>query len=251
MHHLIAFIRPPESRFLRDAKPGVPFIPGKYEAGRGNVEDSIPPELLIGWAPGLPPTECAPGEAKLIKAGSDIVLQFHYTPNGTATSDISKVGLIFAKEPPKRRVMTMSAMNAFLKIPPNNPNYETHSQITLKEDVNLVSLMPHMHLRGKDFEFRAVYPTGETQTLLKVAYDFNWQLSYVEDKPLLLPKNTRIECTAHYDNSANNKYNPDPSKEVRWGDQTFEEMMIGFFDVSFPAKMDAKDLLRSRAGRSD
>ena len=252
MHHIIAFVRPPGSRWLKDAKPGVPFIPGRGERGQRNVEDSVPGELLAGWAPGVPPTVCERGEAKLVKAGSDLVFQLHYTPNGKATSDVSRIGLIFAKEPPERRVMSMSAMNAFIKIPPGDPNYESHSQLTLKEDVNLVSLTPHMHLRGKDFEFRAVYPTGETETLLKVPhYDFNWQLAYRLEKERLLPKNTRIECTAHFDNSANNPANPDPSKEVRWGDQTFEEMMIGFFDVSFPAAMEPRDILRGRAPKTE
>jgi hypothetical protein len=107
-------------------------------------------------------------------------------------------------------------------------------------------MMPHMHLRGKDFQYRAVYPTGETQILLNVPhYDFNWQLSYVLKDELLLPKNTRIECTAHHDNSSNNPFNPDPTKEVRWGDQTFEEMMIGWFDVAFDSKMDPA-VLRQR-----
>ena len=250
VHHIIAFIRPPGSRWLKDAQPGVPFIPDR-SARTARVEDSVPGELLVGYAPGLPPTECKPGEAKLVKAGSDIILQLHYTPNGKATTDKTRIGIVFAKEPPQRRVMTMNAMNFFLKIPPGDPNYETHSQITLKQDVNLVSMMPHMHLRGKDFEYRAVYPTGETQVLLKVPhYDFNWQLSYVLDKELLLPKDTRIECTAHFDNSPNNAANPDPTKEVRWGDQTWEEMMIGWFDVSFDAKFDPA-ALRQQRGRSD
>ncbi len=118
--------------------------------------------------------------------------------------------------------------------------------------VPLVSLMPHMHLRGKDFLFKAVYSTGESQVLLNVPrYDFNWQLSYVEDRELPLPKGTRIECTAHYDNSANNPANPNPSKEVLWGDQTFEEMMIGFFDVSFDAKADPTPLRVQQRERSE
>ena len=246
MHHVIAFIRPPGSSWLRDAEPGVPFIPGHQGPGAlganalppppaqaGNFQDQMPGELLVGYAPGTPPMECKSGEAKLVKAGSDIVLQLHYTPNGKATTDRSKIGVIFAKAPVERRVMTMMALNFFLKIPPGDPNYEVHSQITLRQDTDLVSLMPHMHLRGKDFLYKAVYPTGETQTLLSVPhYDFNWQLAYFEEKELPLPKGTRIECTAHFDNSANNAANPDSTKEVHWGDQTWEEMMIGFFDVA-------------------
>ena len=129
MHHVIAFLRPPGSRWLKDAKPGIPYIPERWSGQRrpgeaetrqpasANLEDQIPGELLVGFAPGLPPTQCKPGEAKLIKAGSDIVLQLHYTPNGKATTDRTRIGLIFAKEPPQRRVMTMMAMNVFLKIP--------------------------------------------------------------------------------------------------------------------------------------
>jgi hypothetical protein len=248
MHHIIAFVRPPGSSWLKDAEPGVPFIPGKTvstkqtlanpsQAKPNNIQDQVPGELLVGYAPGLPPTECKPGEAKLVKAGSDIVLQLHYTPNGKAVSDRSKIGLVFAKEPPQRRVMTMNALNVFLKIPPGDPNYEVHSQATIPQDAMLVSMMPHMHLRGKDFLYKAVYPIGETQTLLNVPhYDFNWQLGYVLDKELVLPKGTKIECTAHFDNSPNNAANPDPAKEVHWGDQTWEEMMIGWFDVSIDAR---------------
>jgi hypothetical protein len=269
MHHIIAFLRPPGSRWLKDAQPGVPFIPEHFGAARqqakqeqqakaekpakkGNLEDQLPGELLVGFAPGLPPTECKPGEAKLVKAGSDIILQLHYTPNGKATTDRSRIGLIFAKEPPQRRVMTMNAMNVFLKIPPGDGNYEARAQATIPQDVTLVNLMPHMHLRGKDFLYTAVYPTGESQVLLNVPhFDFNWQLAYVEDKQLLLPKGTRIECVAHYDNSANNPANPDATKEVRWGDQTWEEMMIGWFDVSFDAKADPTPLRQRQRDRSE
>ena len=247
IHHIIAFVRPPGSRWLKDAKPGVPYIPERWNAPdrqakrekavQGNIEEQVPGEMLVGYAPGVPAAKLKPGEAKLVPAGSDIVFQLHYTPNGKATTDISKVGLIFAKSPVERRIMTMSAMNVFIKIPAGDPNYEAHSHITLSQPVDLVNMAPHMHLRGKDFLFKAVYPTGESQVLLNVPhYDFNWQLSYVENQELPLPKGTRIECTAHYDNSVNNPANPDPTKVVQWGDQTFEEMMIGFFDVSFDAK---------------
>jgi hypothetical protein len=249
MHHVIAFIRPPGSKWLTDYPVNEPFIPKRDGRGQQRAQDSIPTELLVGWAPGLPPTILNDGQAKLVPAGSDIILQLHYTPNGKPTNDITKVGLIFAKEPPKERVMTMNAMNVFLKIPPGEPNYESHAKITLNQDVKLVSLMPHMHLRGKDFEYQAVYPTGEKQILLNVPhYDFNWQLSYVLQNELVMPKGTVIECTAHHDNSPNNKYNPDPSKEVRWGDQTWQEMMIGWFDVAFDPKADPA-ALRARPQR--
>jgi hypothetical protein len=121
------------------------------------------------------------------------------------------------------------------------------ASFTIQEDALLRSLVPHMHLRGKDFIFRAVYPTGETQELLNVPnYDFNWQLDYHPVKEILLPKGTRIECTAHYDNSANNPNNPDAKSEVRYGDQSWEEMMFGFFTVAHDAKMDPRDLTRAK-----
>jgi hypothetical protein len=103
-----------------------------------------------------------------------------------------------------------------------------------------------MHLRGKDFEYRVIYPTGEKQTLLSVPhYSFSWQLSYFPVEPIVLPKGTRIECTAHYDNSANNPHNPDSRVDVRYGDQSWEEMMFGFFDVAIDVKMNPADLMRA------
>lgn len=167
IHHVLAFVRDPGSHWLADAKPGVPYIP--KAAGKGGDGGGLPGELLVGYAPGLQPQISNPGEAKLLKAGSDIVLQLHYTPNGKAVSDQTKIGLIYAKEPPERRVMSMLAANYFLRIPAGNPNYEVHSRLTLPLDVKLVNLLPHMHLRGKDFEFKAVYPTGETQVLFERA----------------------------------------------------------------------------------
>ncbi len=155
MHHVIAFLRPPGSTWFKDEPIGVPFIPQK--GARNNGRDGAgmaASELLVGWAPGLQPTMLQPGQAKLVKAGSDIVLQLHYTPNGNATSDKTQIGIVFAKEPPKERVMTMNATDAFLKIPPGDPDYVSHAKITLQHDVKLVSMMPHMHLRGKDFEYR-------------------------------------------------------------------------------------------------
>jgi hypothetical protein len=142
--------------------------------------------------------------------------------------------------------MTLAALTSKFVIPPQADNHRVDSQITLNADTQLVSMMPHMHLRGKAFEYRAVYPSGESETLLRVPkYDFNWQLYYVLAEPKLLPKGTRIECTAHFDNSANNPYNPDPKAEVRWGDQSWEEMMIGWFDVAFPKTLDPVKILRA------
>jgi len=251
VHHIIAFLRPPGSPWMADAKPGVPFIPGKEPRAsgrRGNQQpEDLPSELLVGYAPGMPADRSPAGAAKLMKAGSDIVLQIHYTANGTATTDLTRIGLMVAKEQPQYRQLTMNAGQNKFAIPPGDPAYEVKSEITLADDSELVNLMPHMHLRGKDFLYKAVYPTGETSTLLSVPkYDFNWQLVYYFEKPVVLPKGTRIECTAHFDNSVNNPANPDPTKVVKWGDQSWEEMMIGWFDVMIPAKSDPMNLYRSK-----
>jgi hypothetical protein len=242
VHHIIAFIREPGSKWLKDAQPGVPFVPKKNKDGEKD-EGGRAGDFLAGYAPGTMPVELAPGQAKLVKAKSDIVFQMHYTANGHAGTDRSKVGVVFATEPPKERVFTLAAGKGDFKIPPGDPNYKVDSEFEMGTQVKLISLLPHMHLRGKDFEYRVVYPTGETETILSVPrYSFSWQLSYYPVKPIVLTKGTKIECTAHYDNSPNNPSNPDATKEVAWGDQSWDEMMIGFFDVAFDAKMPLKNL---------
>src|SRR5438270_3600158 len=231
LHHAIAFVRPPGSQWLRDVKPGEFFVM-KKNSGDGHGEAVVLSrekrssdfgQLLVFYTPGLQPLELT-NEAKLIKAGSDIVLQLHYAANGTAGVDKTKVGLVYAKEPPKLTSVVLAASNGGLRIPPNDDNYEVKAQVQLEDTVTLSTLQPHMHFRGKDFLYKVIYPDGKTETILSVPkYDFNWQLEYRLAEPLVLPKGTRIECTAHFDNSVNNPFNPDPSKEVRWGDQTWEE----------------------------
>src|SRR5437773_7081171 len=261
VHHIIAFVRPPGSEWLKDAKPGVPFVPvekkeegdkKKKEQKEESDEAAATPELLIGFAPGLVPMTLPPGQAKMVKADSDFVFQMHYTATGKAGTDRSRIGVIFAKEPPRERVFTANATNSKFVIPAGDPAYRVDSSITLQARARLVDLMPHMHYRGKDFEYRLVYPTGETQIVLSVPkYDFNWQLFYYFSDPIALPKGTKIECTAHFDNSPNNRYNPDPKKEVRWGDQTWEEMMIGWFDVAVDAGKDPVDVVREKKKSQD
>lgn len=272
VHHVIAFVRPPGSQWLKDAKPGEPFIPviHKRDAnGAGTGIDSRSPdprarersadpqtrgilgsEFLVAFVPGIQPQvfNLAGSSAKLIPAGSDIVFQMHYTTNGKPGTDVTKVGLILAKDTPKRRYLTIGASSYQLAIPPNDPNYEVHSQVTFEQDAQLVWMQPHMHLRGKDFEYRLVYPTGESETALKVPnYSFNWQLGYDEAKPVALPKGTRMECTAHFDNSSNNPLNPNPNVTVRWGDQSWEEMMIGWFGVVVEANADPTKVVKRQA----
>jgi mono/diheme cytochrome c family protein len=207
VHHMIVFLQDPKENL----------------SGTGG-------NLLVGWAPGDPPVNLSPGTARLVRAGTKLRFQMHYTPNGTGVKDRSYVGLRFAKEPPKYRSLTGRALTFNFKIPPGADNHEVTASYEIKEDVRLTSLMPHMHLRGKDFQYSVTYPDGRKEILLKVPrYDFNWQLAYQFAEPLDLPKGSKIDCVAHFDNSTNNKFNPDPTKEVKWGDQTWEEMMIGWY----------------------
>jgi hypothetical protein len=218
VHHVIVFIQEP--------------APAKPAADNG-VKDN----LLVGFAPGEQPKVFPPGTAKLVKAGSTFLFQMHYTPNGKAGKDKTYVGLRFAKAPVTNRVLTGRAMTTTFAIPPGDPNYEVKSSWTAKQDTRIRGFMPHMHLRGKDFAYTAVYPDGRSEVLLSVPrYDFNWQLVYELKEPLFLPKGSRLDCVAHFDNSPNNKYNPDPAKTVKWGDQTWEEMMIGWFDLTLESQ---------------
>jgi hypothetical protein len=217
-----------EARTLQQA-------PGSGGQARGNNPDG----MLLGWAPGMSPLMLRPGQAKLVKKGSVLIFQMHYTTNGQASTDRTSIGLYFAKNPVEKRVITTGAAARNLVIPAGEPNYESKASFTFKEDSHILSFMPHMHVRGKDFEYRLVYPDGTSKVILKVPrYDFNWQLNYFLKEPLAAPKGSRVDCLAHHDNSLKNKFNPDASREVRWGPQTWEEMMIGWFDYT----IDSQDL---------
>ncbi len=246
LHHVIAFIRPPGSRWLKDAKPGQPFVPPITVNARGQEqrESAFGGQWLTAYAPGMPPQILAAGKARLLPAGSDIVMQMHYTANGKEQTDASKIGIIYAKQAPKEQVLTLAVQNGRFEIPAHDANHEVKAEIVLQEDAKLSSLMPHMHLRGKDFLYRATYPSGESEVLLSVPrYDFAWQLIYVPAGEKLLPKGTKLQAIAHFDNSANNKANPDATKPVRFGEQSWEEMMIGFFDVAVKPGTTERDLL--------
>jgi hypothetical protein len=242
VHHIIAFIREPGSNWLKEAKPGIPFVPEKPKDPDADTA-SLPSDFLVGYAPGQQPERFEPGQAKLIRAGSDIILQVHYTTNGKPGVDRSRIGLVFAKEAPRQRVFTVSAVNGTFKIPAGEANHRVDAEFELGAPATIYGLHPHMHGRGKDFEYRVKYPNGQTSTLLRVPnYRATWQLWYELSQPLALPKGAKIECTAHFDNSANNELNPDPTKEVRWGDQSWDEMMVGFINFAFDARMPLQDL---------
>jgi hypothetical protein len=183
------------------------------------------------------------GYGMLVPAGSDIVFQLHYTANGKALADRSRVGFIFAKEPPAKRVLSVAAINDAFIIPPGASSHPVSGSGILGVDAELLELAPHMHLRGKSMAISAVYPSNEKEELLRVSkYDFNWQLLYQLDGPKKLPKGTVLAADAVFDNSANNKANPDPGAEVRWGDQSWEEMMAGFFVLAVPASTNLRSV---------
>ncbi len=195
--------------------------------------------LLASYAPGKPPDTYAQGMAKKIPAGSVIVLQIHYSSFRGALNqpekDRTSVGLVFAKERPDKEVRTLTVPNHFFKIPPGAANHAVTASYIFDQDVELINYMPHMHLRGKDMKYEAIYPDGRHEVLLWVPqFNFNWQTIYRLKKALTMAKGTKLIVTAHFDNSPKNKYNPDPTKAVRWGDPTYDEMMVGWMDYVMP-----------------
>jgi len=239
VHHAVVYIRPPDSPWLRHAPVGEPFTASTLTdpAERRQAHETTS-DLLLVYAPGSSPDQWPDGMAKFAPAGSDLVFQMHYTTNGAADEDQTSIGLVFAKTRPKQRVVTLQLNNHALIIPPGADNFRVEVQGTLPNDATLLSLFPHMHLRGKRFEYDIVHDDGSVEVLLRVNYHFHWQLSYKLAEPRLLKAGTKLRAIAWYDNSGNNPHNPDPTKTVTWGDQTSDEMMVGFFDVALPAGMD-------------
>ena len=227
-----------EDRWIRYAE----CRPGNRAVVHHMVVNFIPPGkqprtglrgAMVGFAPGLPPVRFPEGMAMFVPAGSKILFQMHYTPNGSPQQDRSSLGLVFADSASvKHPVDGGGAVNVTFEIPPGAEDVEVRSQHRFAKPVQLLSLMPHMHLRGKSFRYEAIYPDGTKEVLLDVPhYDFNWQLRYELAEAKLLPRGTLLSCTAHYDNSSKNPANPDPSKSVHWGEQTWDEMMIGYFST--------------------
>ncbi len=215
VHHILCFVRPKGSD-------------GNVQAARS---------FLVGYVPGTRVDVNPPGMAKRIPAGSELVFQIHYTPIGTDQTDQSKLGIVF-KDPETvtHEIVTTSAVQPALRIPPHEANYETSAMLpeTLPEAV-LLGMSPHMHVRGKAFRYELVKPDGAREVLLDVpAYDFNWQTNYALAEPVAIPAGSKIFCTAAFNNSESNLANPDPSQTVRWGDQTWDEMMIGYFHYAVP-----------------
>jgi hypothetical protein len=248
LHHGKVWAVPPGSKWMHDAVPGVPYE--GVETGRNEIGDGN--DIIGKFNPGLGAQSFdIGGSAKFIPKGSDFVFELHYTAVGKETTDRSKLGLVLAKAPPKQRYFLSAGPAASnLVIPPGEGNAEVVSEVTVGlDDARLVYAQPHMHLRGKDFEIRLVYPTGETETVLKAKFDFEWQLGYNFAKPIPLPKGTRVIGISHFDNSANNKFNPNPATEVFWGPQNWDEMSNAFVGLVFDVK-DDPDYLFYRSGVS-
>ncbi len=244
LHHGKVWVRPPGSHWMENATPGVP-----YSTGMGRNSTSEGNDIIGKYNPGLGAQSFdIDGSAKLIPRGSDFVFELHYTAVGKPATDVSKVGLVLAKHAPGMRYYTSPGTPAAtnLVIPPNQSNVEVASESTVGADgVKLVYIQPHAHLRGKDFEITLVYPTGEKETVFRGKFDFNWQLGYDLAKPIVLPKGTRIVSVAHYDNSANNPFNPDPSKTVLWGPQNWDEMQSVFLGFVMPVHTEVADVLHA------
>lgn len=220
VHHVIAYAQAPGAKSLAGG--------GEGDIGGGR-------QHLTGITPNKTGNVFAPGTSRLIKKGSNIVFQMHYTTNGQVGKDRTSIGFVFTKEPATQEILTGNVMDVKFAIPAGADNHEVKSSRTFKEDIVISSFSPHMHVRGKSITYTAFYPDGHSEVLLNVPhYDFNWQHSYVPKEAIKLPKGTRLEVVAHFDNSTKNKYNPDPSQTVRWGDQTWEEMMIGWYTATRP-----------------
>lgn len=246
VHHGEVWAVPPGSKWMADAQYGVAYP--LTEMPKQPVDNT---DIIGKFNPGVGAQNFVFGDsAKFIPKGSDLVFEIHYTTMGKATSDRTKVGIVFAKGDHKTRYFTSYGPTAGnLKIAAGDNNAEVVGEMTTTADMKLVYVQPHMHLRGKDYELRAVYPTGEVQTLLKAKWDFNWQLGFEYAEPVVLPKGTRLIGISHFDNSPNNPFNPDSKKEVVWGLQNWEEMSNCFMGLVFDSKIEPKKIA-TRSGPS-
>lgn len=218
VHHVIAFTVDPNKR---------------VDNSRLGLDDGF----LCATVPGDTPSIFAPGQGKKLPAGHTLILQVHYTANGKKRKDKSQIGLIFAKEEVQREVRTRGIYNLNFTIPPGDSNFEVRSSHTFAAEAEILSYYPHMHFRGKSWDFIATYPDNTKKTLLSVPkYNYSWQESYILKEPLRIPAGTKIECVARYDNSAENFVNPDPTKSVKFGEQSWDEMMIGYVDYVVPTQ---------------
>jgi hypothetical protein len=267
VHHILAaYDVTGNARKLDTADQG----PGYATSGGGygrlpNGLPFLPSGQLWGWAPGRRPNWAPPGTARALPAGADALIQVHYHKSGKPETDASRVGLYFARGPVEKQIrsaIVIPPRSGFLgppelRIAAGEANHEVRGSLTIRDDSHLLAVFPHMHLLGKDFLLRAVRPDGSRQTLIRIDdWDFNWQNPYEFVTPVALPKKTRVEMVAHFDNSPGNIRNPSkPPIEVRWGEQTTDEMCIGFLQLTRdsehlgdPSPDQVRPPVRSRGG---
>jgi mono/diheme cytochrome c family protein len=248
VHHVIVYLIDPNA--ARTPPPFTPAAgmrrpadapkPDKQEDANDRPMKHGPTGWLTGYAPGQAVRVYQPGTALRVPAGSTLIIQEHYTATGKATTDRTRIGVKWAKEAPKTAVDVATLQNSNFKLPAGSSDTRVDAEMTLNEDLTIWSVLPHTHMRGKKWEVTAIYPDGRSELILNVPkYDFNWQTDYIFKQPLNMPKGTKIHTAAWYDNSTANKANPDPKKDVYWGDQTWEEMQftaITFSKTGAPAK---------------
>jgi hypothetical protein len=231
VHHVLVFYRAkPDMARTPVLRPNPknsnisrPRVPGQ-RPNRTDLKD-MPQRILATYAPGTNPQVAPAGTAFRLEPGGILELQMHYTTTGEAATDRTKIGITFAKEPSPREVRAGQFFNAVFTLPAGAPDVEVTTDVEFLQDTTVWALFPHTHLRGKKWDYKLVLPGGDTKTILSVPrYDFNWQTYYLFKEPLQVPKGAKIISTAWYDNSMANKSNPDPKSDVKWGDQTWEEM---------------------------
>jgi hypothetical protein len=252
VHHAVVYVRPRGSRWLRGAPAGVPFT-AESLLGRRYHPNALATtsDILLVYAPGSSPGRWPRSMGEKIPAGADLVFQMHYITTGHPAVDQAAVGLVFNRQPPAQRVLTLQLTNSSFVIPPHAANYRVEVHGSLPGDATLLSFFPHMHLRGKRFAYNIIGRDGRIHPLLIVNWNFYWQRSYILAKPLFLKAGTVLQAVAWYDNSSANPHNPNPNIPVRWGDQTTSEMMVGFFDIAVPANLSKAAYFAERAKPPD
>jgi hypothetical protein len=243
---------------IAEARPGSPAVVHHIvayimrEGQRSPVGPDGSINILVGWAPGDLGLVCPPDTALRIPKGARLRLELHYTPNGTAVKDRSSIGLTFSKTPPKYEMYLNEFANTSFEIPPHDAHSKAEASFKLRADARILSFTPHQHWRGKDYRYEVIYPDGKKETLLSVPrWDFNWQNVYRFQEPVKLPKGARLHAVAHWDNSSFNLRNPDPSKPVRFGLQSWEEMMVGFVAYVWERPETAAELAKKPLSQAD
>jgi hypothetical protein len=243
VHHAVVFVRPPGSIWLREHKPGIPFT----AKGAQLLGLSAFDEVIATYLPGSEPNVFPPDHAKWIPAGSDLIFQIHYTPNGKSAQDLPQLGMNFTGSAPTYRIYSLSMANGDFRVPPNAPNHRVTISFQVMSPALLYSLAPHMHLRGKAMRVSLIEEGEDTGTeiLYVGTYNFHWQLTYRLRKPVAIARGARLLAEAVFDNSRNNPLNPDPSAAVGWGEQSREEMAVCFVDLIIPAAISPNEIFRS------